>query len=157
LDAASGEGADAGADSESCGGWLSRHGQSPEAVSALWDLIALPTLNLPAAQASLALGAFVFQTGLLSAADAGDIGFHMATLSKTIAEPAERALRQAGVEVRLGWRAEQLRRAVSGFELLGRGQRGAEPERQPMAQAPRPGSLDLERLSAEAVIVGVPH
>ena len=32
------------------------------AVAALWDLIALPTLNLPAADASLALGAFVFRT-----------------------------------------------------------------------------------------------
>src|SRR6202030_3693433 len=29
------------------GEWLARHGQGPEAVSALWDLIALPTLNLP--------------------------------------------------------------------------------------------------------------
>ncbi len=47
-------------------------------MAALWDLIALPTLNLPAAQASLALGAFVFKTGLLERDDAGDIGFHCA-------------------------------------------------------------------------------
>ena len=77
-------------------------------MSALWDLIALPTLNLPAAEASLALGAFVFRNGLLSGADAGDIGFHSATLSQTIGEPAARALSRAGVEVRLGWRAERL-------------------------------------------------
>ena len=73
--------------------------------AALWDLIALPTLNLPAAQASLALGAFVFRKGLLERADAGDIGFHRRPLSEIVGEPAERALRAAGVEVRLGWRA----------------------------------------------------
>jgi phosphohistidine phosphatase len=41
-------------------------------VSALWDLIALPTLNLRAREASAALAAFVFQEGLLRHADAGD-------------------------------------------------------------------------------------
>ena len=90
--------------------WLARHGQGRQAVDALWDLIALPTLNLPAEQASLALSAFVFANGLFAGADAGDIGFHTATLSETIGEPARRALEQAGVEVRLGWRAERLLR-----------------------------------------------
>ncbi len=47
------------------------HGQSPAAVDALWNLIVLPTVNLPATEASLALAAKVFQTGLLEAADAG--------------------------------------------------------------------------------------
>ena len=47
--------------------WLREHGQSPAAVDALWNLIVLPTLNLPAAEASLALAAKVFQTGLLEA------------------------------------------------------------------------------------------
>ena len=102
------------------GDWLGRHGQGPPAVSALWDLIALPTLNLPAAHASLALAAFVFRTGLLSGADAGDIGFHQATLGETIGMPAERALRDAGVEVRLGWRAERLARTANGVEVHGR-------------------------------------
>jgi squalene-associated FAD-dependent desaturase len=117
------------------GDWLADHGQGPGAVRALWDLVALPTLNLPAAQASLALGAFVFRTGLLSGADAGDIGFHAGTLGETIGEPAERALSAAGVEVSLGWRAEQLRRTGAGFEIQG-GEGG---------------------LSAELVIVAVPH
>jgi squalene-associated FAD-dependent desaturase len=117
------------------GEWLERHHQGPAAVSALWDLIALPTLNLRAAEASLALGAFVFANGLLSGADAGDIGFHSATLSQTIGEPASGALSQAGVEVRLGWRAERLERTGTGFEVHG----------------PSDG------LSAEAVVVAVPH
>jgi squalene-associated FAD-dependent desaturase len=119
------------------GDWLARHGQGPDAVSALWDLIALPTLNLPAAQASLALGAFVFRTGLLSGADAGDIGFHRGTLSEIIGRPAERALREAGVEVRLGWGAERLEKTSSGLEVRARG--GA------------------DGVSAEAAILAVPH
>jgi hydroxysqualene dehydroxylase len=146
-----------GLDGQTFGDWLARHGQGPEAVSALWDLIALPTLNLPAAQASLELGAFVFRTGLLSGADAGDIGFHVATLGQTIGEPAALALRQAGVEVRLGWRAERLVRSRTGFEVQGGPGRpqpamDGEPERgEPVATSPGEG------LSAEAVVVAVPH
>ncbi|MCW3029264.1 MAG: FAD-dependent oxidoreductase [Solirubrobacterales bacterium] len=150
-------------DDQTFGEWLARHGQGPEAVSALWDLIALPTLNLPAAQASLELGAFVFRTGLLSGADAGDIGFHVGTLGRTIGEPALRALAEAGVEVRLGWRAERLERTGSGFEVRGRGRGGRQladaegeldrDDSSPAAVAERPP----DGLSAEAVIVAVPH
>ena len=39
-------------------------------IDALWDLIALPTLNLSAAEASLALAVKVFRTGLLEEAGA---------------------------------------------------------------------------------------
>ncbi len=95
------------------GGWLAEHGQSERAVAALWDLIALPTLNLPAAHGSLRLGAFVLQTGLLEHKDAGDIGFHMRPLSEILGEPAEHALRQAGVKVGLGMRVERVE-AVAG-------------------------------------------
>ncbi len=117
------------------GAWLAEHGQGPEAVAALWDLVALPTLNLPAAQASLGLGAFVFRTGLLSGADAGDIGFHAAPLGETIGEPAARALARAGVEVKLGWRAQRLLRTAGGLEVQGQ----------------------EDGLSAEAAIVAIPH
>jgi hydroxysqualene dehydroxylase len=106
------------------GAWLAEHGQSSASVAALWDLIALPTLNLPAAEGSLALGAFVLRTGLLERADAGDIGFHMRPLSETLGEPAEHALAQAGVDVRLGVRVEHvaqskhcLRVRANGVEL----------------------------------------
>ena len=121
-------------DAQTFGAWLARRGQGPRALAALWDLIALPTLNLPAAEASLALAAFVFRTGLLSGADAGDIGFHKGTLAQTIGEPAARALREAGVEVRLGWRAERLQ--------------------------PRAGGVDVhgsETLTAEATVLAIPH
>jgi squalene-associated FAD-dependent desaturase len=142
------------------GDWLARHGQGPAAVGALWDLIALPTLNVAAAQASLALAAFVFRTGLLAATDAGDIGFHSASLGETIGEPAERALHQAGVEVRLGWRAERLQQSSAGLEVNGRGGRGA-GSAVPGGDASGAGAQgpagELEELSAEAVIVAVPH
>jgi uncharacterized protein with NAD-binding domain and iron-sulfur cluster len=103
------------------GDWLERHGQSPDVVDAFWDVIVRPTLNLPAAQASLALGAFLFRTALLTHADAGDIGFHERPLGETLGEPAMRALRAAGVEVRLGWRARRLVRTAAGIEVHGDG------------------------------------
>jgi hydroxysqualene dehydroxylase len=129
------------------GEWLARHGQGPQAVAALWDLIALPTLNVPAAEASLALGAFVLREGLLEQADAGDIGFHRGTLSEIIGRPAERALAAAGVEVRLGWRAERLERAGQGLEVQGRAGTREDGEEQ--------GESD--GLRAEAVVVALPH
>jgi hydroxysqualene dehydroxylase len=122
------------------GEWLTRHGQDEDAIHALWDLIALPTMNVPAADASLALAVFVFQTGLLSASSAGDIGFHVATLQEILGDPARSALERAGVELRLGWRAERLERgAEHGYRLSGRA--GGEEE-----------SID-----ADAAIVALPH
>ncbi len=90
-------------------------------MAALWDLIALPTLNLPAAEGSLALGAFVLQTGLLRHNDAGDIGFHMRPLSETLGDPAARVLADVGVDVRLGVRVEAVERVEAGS---GRGRGG---------------------------------
>ena len=52
-------------DDISFGAWLRSHGQSLTAIEGLWDLITVPTVNLPASEASLAMGALVFQTGLL--------------------------------------------------------------------------------------------
>jgi squalene-associated FAD-dependent desaturase len=148
-------------DEPTFGEWLASHGQGPDAVRALWDLIALPTLNLPAAQASLELGAFVFRQGLLSGADAGDIGFHAATLGEAIGEPALAALKQAGVEVTLGWRAERLERTAGGLEVYGRGGRGGQDADRPLDPEQDPpvdsAGLSTDGLSAEAVVVAVPH
>jgi squalene-associated FAD-dependent desaturase len=141
-------------DRRTLGDWLSQHGQSPAAIAALWDLIALPTLNLPARQASLALGAFVFHTGLLASADAGDIGFHARPLSEIVGDPAERELRRVGVEVKLGWRAKGVRAGVDGFEIEGAagssvGSQGGGGD--------DVGYRSGDGLSADAVIVAVPH
>jgi squalene-associated FAD-dependent desaturase len=131
--------ADPRLEEETFGAWLERHGQDRRAMGALWDLIALPTLNVPAAEASLALAAFVFQTGLLSGPSQADIGFHVGTLQEIIGDPARRALEAGGVEIRLGWRAEELARGSEGYELSGRGASGP------------------ERLTGEAVVVALPH
>ncbi len=138
-------------DELSFGEWLARHGQGPRAVNALWDLIALPTLNLPAAQASLALAEFVFREGLLRDAAAGDIGFHAATLSEIVGTPAERALREAGVEVRLGWRAQRLTSTAAGVEVHGRGAAATD------AEPPAGASGGAEALAGTAAIVALPH
>jgi squalene-associated FAD-dependent desaturase len=131
------------------GEWLAEHGQSERAVAALWDLIALPTLNLPAARGSLGLGAFVLQTGLLKHRDAGDIGFHVRPLSEILGEPAERALKRAGVKVGLGARVERVE-AMAGSHRREGGESG-------------PGASTLrvcvggEAVEAEAVVCAVPH
>ncbi len=117
------------------GDWLVAHGQSPRAIANLWDLIALPTLNLPAAEASLGLSAFVFQEGLLDSASAGDIGLHRAPLSAIIGEPAARELKTAGVTLNLRWRAQSVERADEGFEVHG----------------------EQDTLRADSVILAVPH
>ncbi len=157
------------------GTWLGAHRQSRAAVAALWDLIALPTLNLPAADASLALGVFVFRTGLLEKADAGDIGFHRRPLGEIVGEPAARALRAAGVDVRLGFRVQRLQRADGGFEVLGRvhtARHGVgDDEARDKAGYPGGGeqagddragdtgdtSEEGDGVSAEAVVLALPH
>ncbi|HLI01298.1 MAG TPA: hydroxysqualene dehydroxylase HpnE [Acidimicrobiales bacterium] len=122
-------------DRETFGAWLARHGQRPGAVEALWDLITLPTVNLPAAEASAAMGAKVFQTGLLTDAAAADIGWSRIPLGTLHGERATRALAASGVEVHLGARARALAEEAAGWVV-------------------RTDAGDLE---ADAVIVAVPH
>jgi squalene-associated FAD-dependent desaturase len=108
------------ADARSFGSWLAEHGQSPAAIEAIWRLIALPTINLEPDDASLAQAAQVFQVGLLSDPGAGDVGHARVPLSALHDAPARRALERAGVEVRLGWRAERVVPGLDGgYEVLG--------------------------------------
>ena len=83
-------------DSQTFASWLRAHGQSENAIAALWNLIALPTLNLPAEEASLAVAVKVFRTGLLDAADASDIGVPAVPFRLLHAEPAAAALEAVG-------------------------------------------------------------
>lgn len=119
----------------SFGGWLQEHGQDEQTLELLWDLIALPALNVPALEGSLTLGAFTLKEGLLSRNDAGDIGFHLRPFSEVISAPAARALAAAGVQLRLGTRAEQVERAEDGLVVRAGGQ----------------------QLTAEVVICAIPH
>jgi squalene-associated FAD-dependent desaturase len=88
-------------DAQRFGHWLRAHGQSDGAIAALWNLIALPTLNLPADEASLAAAVKVFRTGLLDSADAADIGIPLAPFQRLHADPAQAALEAKGGRVLL--------------------------------------------------------
>ena len=87
-------------DGQTFGAWLRARGQSTNAISALWNLIALPTLNLPADEASLAQAVKVFRTGLLDSADACDIGVPAVPFERLHAEPAATALENSGGRIR---------------------------------------------------------
>ncbi len=95
-------------DRVSFGEWLAARGQSPRAVAAVWDLITVPTVNLPAAEASLATAAMVFKTGLLSSPAAADIGWSRVPLGRLHGERAATALARSGVEVKLSLRARAI-------------------------------------------------
>ncbi len=98
----------ADSDRKTFGDWLLENGQSPEAIASFWDLFTLPTLNAHSSQASLALAAKVFQTGLLRNRTAGDIGYGLVPLSELHVAPAVKILRAAGAEVRTDSRVVSL-------------------------------------------------
>jgi squalene-associated FAD-dependent desaturase len=124
-------------DQQTFGDWLARHHQSPAAREVLWDLICRPTVNLPASEASLALAAMVFQTGLLTDADAADIGWAAVPLGELHGDAGARALERAGVEVLAGAPGTVVERSPGG---AGFGVRVADSGR-----------------AADAVVVAVPH
>ena len=137
-------------DARRFGDWLREHGQSERAVAALWDLIARPTLNLPASEASLAAAAFVFQTGLLGEASAGDVGVPLVPLQQLHAEPAAQALERAGAEIATRARVEAIERDAGRVRGLRVGGRRIEADAVIVAADPRGAS---QLLPAEA---GVP-
>ncbi|UQA91794.1 hydroxysqualene dehydroxylase HpnE [Streptomyces halobius] len=106
--------ADPALDGVDFGTWLRRHGQSPRAVEALWDLVGVATLNATADDASMGLAAKVFKTGLLSAPGAADIGWARVPLGEIHDTLARTALEKAGVRVALRTRAGSVTRADTG-------------------------------------------
>ncbi|MGZ4461362.1 MAG: hydroxysqualene dehydroxylase HpnE [Gaiellaceae bacterium] len=122
-------------DGQSFGDWLQGHGQDAAAVSYLWDLIALPTLNLPAAEASLAMAVKVFRTGLLDSSSACDIGMSAVPLQRLHGEAAAIALASAGARVALGAPVRSIRPVGDELRL----------------------QLDDAVAEADAVVSAVPH
>jgi squalene-associated FAD-dependent desaturase len=116
--------------------WLDRHGQSPAAVGALWNLFGLPALNLGADQASLAAAAMVFRTGLLERADAADIGMARVPLADLHGGPAALALSARGATI-------HTRAPVRGLRFDPKG--------------PATVILDDGSVEGGAVILAVPH
>jgi hydroxysqualene dehydroxylase len=134
-------------DQQTFASWLALHGQSEKAISALWDLICLPTVNLPAAQASLAMAAKVFQTGLLTEASAGDIGWSRAPLGLLHGERAASALLGAGVDVHLGETVRAIEPITSPAPDMSPGQLGGH-------FSVRAANGNAE---ADGVVVALPH
>lgn len=123
-------------DGQSFEDWLLAHSQGREALANLWDLICVPTVNLPAKEASLAMAAKVFQTGLLSEAHAADIGWSRLPLGALHGERANRALVKAGAQVHLGTAAHKVAlQEGGGFCVYAEG----------------------GQLLADAVVVALPH
>jgi hydroxysqualene dehydroxylase len=104
-------------DGQSFGTWLAVHGQSEQAVTKLWDLVGIATLNARAHDASLSLAATVFQLGLLTEAGAADIGWSRVPLRRLHGDPAEAVLAEAGAQVRLGAKVTALRRVGGGWRV----------------------------------------
>ncbi|MFF3323861.1 hydroxysqualene dehydroxylase HpnE [Streptomyces sp. NPDC002889] len=106
--------ADPALDGIDFGTWLGRHGQSPRAVEALWDLVGVATLNATAPHASMGLAAMVFKTGLLSEPGAADIGWARVPLGELHHTLARKALDCAGVRVELSTRVREITRGEGG-------------------------------------------
>lgn len=116
--------------------WLRRHGQSPRTIEALWDLVGVATLNATAPNASMALAAKVFKTGLLSEPGAADIGWAAVPLGDLHDTLARKALESAGVAIHLRTRVGSLTRAEDGQWAVG---------------------TDGERFEADTVVLAVPQ
>jgi squalene-associated FAD-dependent desaturase len=123
-------------DAQRFGDWLAQQGEGDAAIDGFWDLLVRPTLNLPARDASLALATKVFQTGLLTAPEAADLGWASVPLQALHADPAAAALRSAGAVVHLRSPVTRLDRASGGGAVLW---------------------LGSERVEADGVILAAPH
>ncbi len=89
-------------DLETFGNWLVRHGQGERAIARLWGLVCLAALNIEPEQASLALAAKVFRTGLLDSRTGGDIAVPQAPLSELHDRPVRRLLGRLGARLATG-------------------------------------------------------
>jgi squalene-associated FAD-dependent desaturase len=136
-------------DTTTFAGWLGQNGQPPAAIEALWNLITLPTVNLPADEASLALAAKVFKTGLLEEAAAADVGYAAVPLQRLHGDAGERALAAAGVEVRVGERVAELAALEADAVVL------AVPHDEAAALLPEgalPAAVDPRRLGSSPIV-----
>lgn len=122
-------------DRETFGGWLRGAGQSDAALSRLWGLIAVGALNINIDEASLALAARVFRTGLLERVRSGDLGIPAVPLGEIHDTATRRHLADVGVKVHDRERAVRIDRSEDSFLV-------------------RTADQDVP---ADAVVVAVPH
>jgi squalene-associated FAD-dependent desaturase len=150
-------------DRRSFGDWLHGHGQDARTVAALWDLVGTATLNARADQASLGLAAMVFQVGLLTDADAADIGWSRVPLRRLHGDAAAERLAACGARVRAAAKVTSLERDGAGW-IVGTPSAHTPADRVILAVPPAaaqallpPGSVDLPdgwagRLGASPIV-----
>ena len=117
--------------------WLQARGESPRAITYLWNLITLATINEDCERASAGLALMVFQEGLLRRSNGGRIGYATVGLSDLICQAATRYLLARGAFIQLGCRAASLEvkdERLTGVRLV-----------------------DGELIPASQVIVALPH
>ena len=119
--------ANAALDAQTLGAFLRDHGQTDAIITALWGVVGTATLNLDPNEASLALAAKVFRTGLLDHAPASDVGYAATPLGALHSDAAAQALDAAGVEVLLAHRAERVQPVDAGMSVAARRSRRYPP------------------------------
>lgn len=141
------------------GEWLIRKGQSQHAIDYLWDLIALPTLNVRASEASLALAVKVFRVGLLDHSNGADIGWSKAPLGELHGATTARALDGAGVETVLNATVHSVDQTSNGTFSVSDGERDRVVDAVIVATSPRQatalGALDpitAEQLGTSPIV-----
>jgi squalene-associated FAD-dependent desaturase len=130
----------AASDRRTLGDWLRAHGQNDATIERLFDVFTVATLNVPAAQASLRLGAMVFQDGLLRDASACDIGYARVPLGDLHGDAGHAALVAAGADVRLGSRVRDVR-----------------PDGDRWVVHTSGGTAGADVVGADAVVLATPH
>ncbi|MCI0385470.1 hydroxysqualene dehydroxylase HpnE [Streptomyces sp. CNQ085] len=138
-------------DSQDFGSWLRRHGQSPRAVRALWDLVGVATLNARAPDVSLGLAAMVLSTGLLSDPGAADIGWSRVPLGHLHDTLAAAVLERAGVRVVRQGRVRELTQEPDGAWRV-----AVDTGKRRSAEGDRTGRAG-ETLRAGTVVLAVPQ
>ncbi|HUY96609.1 MAG TPA: hydroxysqualene dehydroxylase HpnE [Verrucomicrobiae bacterium] len=129
----------AGLDGVPCLGWLQAHGQSEAACTWLWEPILVATCNVPLANCSAGLAAFVIREGLMRGPEAGALRIPATDLTRWLDQPARTALTQAGVELRLRWRAIGVEDGGERLRVLG-----------------GPAASQSEPLLTDSVVLAVP-
>ncbi|MGC1185453.1 MAG: FAD-dependent oxidoreductase, partial [Candidatus Dormiibacterota bacterium] len=89
--------------------WLYSLGQDEVTVRQLWEPFLVSACNVSLDRCSAGLAAYVIREGLLGGSDAGALRIPGTDLTAWLDQPSRSRLTQAGVEVRLRWRAAELR------------------------------------------------
>ncbi|MHA6804176.1 hydroxysqualene dehydroxylase HpnE [Salinifilum ghardaiensis] len=126
-------------DAASFGDWLREQGESQRVTDVLWGMLTTAALNARPDDASLALAARVFRTGVLDDTASADIGVPRLPLRELHGDPAARALTAAGVAVHTNTKVRGVFRSGDGLRATTRDRDRHAP------------------LTADHVVLAVPH